>query len=89
MSSWSKTDCFARKIKKVNLSVCFPDYVGENEYLAGLNFIASKFKEVYEGRTHELQICVLNELDSEQVVSSFETSKETIISRNVGEMADC
>jgi guanine nucleotide-binding protein G(i) subunit alpha len=81
----NKTDFFAQKIKKVDLRVCFPDYTGENEYIPGLDFVASKFKEVYEGRTHELQIRVVNALESEQVVSSFEASKETIIMRNVGE----
>jgi guanine nucleotide-binding protein G(i) subunit alpha len=80
-----KTDLFAQKIKKVDLRVCFPDYTGEKEYTEALDFVVSKFKEVYEGRTQELQIRLVNALDTDQVVSTFEASKETIIMRNIGE----
>jgi len=39
----NKTDLFREKIVRVPLSVCFPDYSGDNTYEKGTNFIKQQF----------------------------------------------
>jgi len=41
----NKSDVFERKIKKVPLKTCFPDYKAEPTYEAGVKYIESKFME--------------------------------------------
>ncbi|XP_067096948.1 guanine nucleotide-binding protein G(t) subunit alpha-2 [Osmerus mordax] len=42
----NKKDIFEEKIKKVHLSVCFPDYDGPNTYDDACNYIKSQFEEL-------------------------------------------
>lgn len=41
----NKSDLFEEKIKSKPLTVCFPEYAGEDTFLAATDYIASKFKE--------------------------------------------
>jgi len=39
----NKSDLFQEKVKKVPLTVCFPDYTGGNSYEAGISFFEQEF----------------------------------------------
>jgi hypothetical protein len=42
----NKKDLFAEKIKRVDLSVCFPEYTGGLDYDAACSFIKEKFLQL-------------------------------------------
>uniref|UniRef100_A0AAV2LYB5 Uncharacterized protein n=1 Tax=Knipowitschia caucasica TaxID=637954 RepID=A0AAV2LYB5_KNICA len=42
----NKKDLFEEKIKKVHLSICFPDYDGPNTYEDASNYIKAQFEEL-------------------------------------------
>ena len=40
----NKRDLFAEKCTKVSLSLCFPDFTGDDSYEAGAHFIQEQFE---------------------------------------------
>lgn len=42
----NKKDLFAEKIQRVNITTCFPDYEGAQNYEEAVNFIKIKFNEL-------------------------------------------
>mmetsp|Transcript_58813 Transcript_58813/g.81594 ORF Transcript_58813/g.81594 Transcript_58813/m.81594 type:complete len:357 (+) Transcript_58813:122-1192(+) len=41
----NKKDLFAKKIKKIPLTICFPEYTGTNEYAEAMEYVLEKFTE--------------------------------------------
>ncbi|KAM5256251.1 guanine nucleotide-binding protein G(t) subunit alpha-2 [Ctenodactylus gundi] len=83
----NKKDLFEEKIKKVHLSICFPEYDGNNSYEDAGNYIKSQFldlnmrkdvKEVYSHMT-----CAT---DTQNVKFVFDAVTDIIIKEN---LKDC
>jgi len=47
----NKTDLLREKLKTIDLSVCFHDYTGGNDYSRAIEFIKNKFQEVFYDRS--------------------------------------
>uniref|UniRef100_F6RY09 G protein subunit alpha transducin 2 n=1 Tax=Ornithorhynchus anatinus TaxID=9258 RepID=F6RY09_ORNAN len=83
----NKKDLFEEKIKKVHLSICFPDYDGNNSYEDAGNYIKNQFldlnmrkdvKEIYSHMT-----CAT---DTQNVKFVFDAVTDIIIKEN---LKDC
>ena len=51
----NKIDIFREKISKSSLTICFPEYKGEDTYEDGTAYIQDKFEELNEER-HKKQV---------------------------------
>lgn len=49
----NKDDVFREKVKKVDISVCFPEYTGGLNYDKGVDFIRSKFLNANRNSDHK------------------------------------
>ncbi|XP_026722711.1 guanine nucleotide-binding protein G(t) subunit alpha-2 [Athene cunicularia] len=83
----NKKDLFEQKIKKVHLSICFPDYDGPNTFEDAGNYIKTQFldlnmrkdvKEIYSHMT-----CAT---DTQNVKFVFDAVTDVIIKEN---LKDC
>jgi len=75
----NKRDLFGEKIVKVPLTVCFPDYSGEQTYEAGSEFMKNQF----ESRNHNDEKVVYTHVtcatDTDNVAAVFNAVKDIII----------
>jgi len=75
----NKRDLFAEKITKVPLTVCFPDYDGEQTYEAGAEFLKNQF----EAKNHNDEKMVYTHItcatDTDNVAAVFNAVKDIII----------
>ncbi len=69
------SDLFAEKIAKVPLTVCFPDYDGENTYEAGSEFLKNQF----EAKNHNDEKVVYTHItcatDTDNIAAVFNAGK--------------
>jgi len=81
----NKRDLFSEKIKKVPLTVCFPEYEGDNTYDAGIEFLKEQFVQRVRDPNKQVftHVCCATDKDNMRVV--FNAIKETIIRMNLQE----
>jgi len=81
----NKRDLFADKILKVPLTVCFPDYDGDNTYEAGSEFL----KEQFESKNHNDDKVVYTHItcatDTDNIQAVFNAVKDIIIRQSLNE----
>jgi GTPase SAR1 family protein len=81
----NKRDLFGDKIAKVPLTVCFPDYDGENTYEAGSEFLRSQF----EAKNHNDAKIVYSHItcatDTDNIKVVFNAVKDIIIRQSLNE----
>jgi len=75
----NKADIFDEKIKKQDLSVCFPEYTGGNDYYAAAEHIDFKFKEKTQGRAQDIYSHVTTATDTENIQHVFDDVKDIVI----------
>jgi guanine nucleotide-binding protein G(i) subunit alpha len=81
----NKRDLFADKIRNVPLTVCFPEYDGENTYEAGAEFLKNQFeaKNHIDEKTVYTHITCATDTDNVQAV--FNAVKDIIIRQSLNE----
>jgi len=83
----NKKDLFEEKIKEQDLSICFPEYTGGNDYQKGVDFIKQKFldknKENKERAVYHHITCAT---DTENIKVVFNAMKEIIMKLQVKKM---
>jgi len=81
----NKRDLFAEKIVRTPLTVCFPDYDGENSYDAGADFL----KKQFESKNHNDEKAVYTHItcatDTDNVTAVFNAVKDIIIRQSLAE----
>jgi len=81
----NKRDLFAEKIQKVPLTVCFPEYDGENTYEAGAEFLKNQF----ESKNHIDEKTVYTHItcatDTGNIQAVFGAVKDIIIRQSLNE----
>ncbi|KAJ6231680.1 guanine nucleotide-binding protein g(o) subunit alpha [Anaeramoeba flamelloides] len=75
----NKIDLFKKKIKKKNLSVCFPDYKGGNDYEEVINYIKNRFEEKVKNPEKNLYIHYTCATDTKNVRYVFAAVKDIVI----------
>ncbi len=63
----TKVDDFATKLKTVPLTVCFPDYTGDNSFESALDYIRAQFIARVHSDSGHAPIVVVNGLQKESV----------------------
>jgi GTPase SAR1 family protein len=81
----NKRDLFADKIKKVALSVCFPDYQSGNTYEAGTVFIKDQFESKNRNPEKQVYSHITCATDTDNVAAVFNAVKDIIIRKSLNE----
>jgi len=79
----NKIDLFEDKIKTVSLSVCFPEYSGENSLAEAAKFIEERFVEVNEDKKRMIFPHLTCATDTQNVQKVFDACKVTILANNL------
>ncbi|XP_030634600.1 guanine nucleotide-binding protein G(t) subunit alpha-2-like [Chanos chanos] len=83
----NKKDLFLEKIKKVHLSICFPDYDGPNTYEDASNYIKQQFEDLNMKKgVKEIYSHMTCATDTENVQIVFNAVTDIIIKEN---LKDC
>jgi len=81
----NKRDLFAEKIKKVSLSVAFPDYQGDDSYEAGVEFLQEQFESRNRNPDKQIYTHVTCATDTNNVAAVFNAVKDIIIRKSLNE----
>eukprot|EP00455_Lapot_gusevi_P008767 TRINITY_DN1385_c0_g2_i1.p1 TRINITY_DN1385_c0_g2~~TRINITY_DN1385_c0_g2_i1.p1 ORF type:complete len:158 (+),score=63.37 TRINITY_DN1385_c0_g2_i1:52-525(+) len=79
----NKRDLFAEKIKKVDLSVCFPEYPGGLDYMAGADFIQGQFETKNKNPKKQVYTHITCATDTDNVRHVFNAAKDIIIRQSL------
>ncbi|XP_033626148.1 guanine nucleotide-binding protein G(o) subunit alpha-like [Asterias rubens] len=79
----NKKDLFEDKIEKSPLSICFPEYTGENEYLAAVMYIQSQFEALNKSSNKEIYTHMTCATDTTNIQFVFDAVTDTIIANNL------
>jgi len=79
----NKRDLFEDKIKKVNLKVCFEDYLGDNSYANAAKFIEDQFRKVNKNKSRLVFTHFTCATDTDGVEKVFRATRETILYYNL------
>uniref|UniRef100_A0A8C9U7T7 Guanine nucleotide binding protein (G protein), alpha transducing activity polypeptide 2 n=1 Tax=Scleropages formosus TaxID=113540 RepID=A0A8C9U7T7_SCLFO len=83
----NKKDLFVEKIKKVHLSICFPDYDGPNTYEDASNYIKAQFEDLNMKKgVKEIYSHMTCATDTKNVEIVFNAVTDIIIKEN---LKDC
>jgi len=75
----NKKDLFEEKIKRVNLTVCFPSYTGGNDFNKAIEHIKQQFLEQNTNTQKAIYPHVTCATDTSNIQHVFDSVKETII----------
>ncbi len=75
----NKADLFQEKIRRVPLTICFPDYKGDNSYNDAAKFIETKFREQSLNPAKQLFAHMTCATDTENVKFVFAATKTIIL----------
>lgn len=82
----NKTDLFAEKIRRSPLTICFPEYTGQNTYAAGIEYIQGKFDSLNKERhIKELYSHLTCAVDTKNIQWVFDVTTDVIIKYNLKE----
>jgi GTPase SAR1 family protein len=81
----NKRDLFAEKCKKVSLSVCFPDYTGDDSYEAGVEFLQEQFESKNRNPDKQIYVHVTCATDTDNISAVFNAVKDIIIRKSLNE----
>lgn len=81
----NKRDLFAEKCQKVSLSVCFPDYTGDDSYEAGAHFIQEQFESKNRNPEKQIYTHLTCATDTENIAVVFNAVKDIIIRKSLNE----
>jgi len=81
----NKRDLFADKIKKVSLTVAFPDYHGKSEYEEAIRYITTQFEDKSRNKSKTIYTHVTCATDTSNVHAVFNAVKDIIIRQSLTE----
>ena len=81
----NKRDLFAEKCKKVSLSVCFPDYTGDDSYEAGVEYLQEQFEMKNRNSDKQVYTHVTCATDTDNIGAVFNAVKDIIIRKSLNE----
>jgi len=81
----NKRDLFADKIKKVPLTVCFPDYAEGDDYDAGCEFIQEQFESKVKDGNKQIYTHITCATDTSNMRHVFMAVKDIVIRQSLAE----
>jgi len=81
----NKSDLFAEKIKKVPLTVCFPDFTGENNFEETTAFLIHQFESRNRNPDKQVYTHITCATNTDNVNAVFSAVKDIIIRRSLNE----
>eukprot|EP00474_Spongospora_subterranea_P001066 CRZ01524.1 hypothetical protein [Spongospora subterranea] len=81
----NKRDLFAEKIKKVQLSVCFPEFTGTNDFETASAFLEEMFRGKNQTPEKEVYSHVTCATDTNNIAHVFNAVKDIIIRKSLRE----
>jgi len=75
----NKIDLFEEKIERVPLSVCFPNYQGENKYKPATDYIRERFLELPQDSGKTIYTHLTCAIDTRNIEVVFQVVKETLL----------
>jgi len=82
----NKKDLFAEKIKTVNLTVCFDDYIGENTLENAQEFISKRFQELNKDARRKIFPHLTCATDTDNISKVFKVASATILQNHLAKM---
>ena len=82
----NKKDLFEEKIKRVDLSVCFPMYEGGSNFENGTNYIKKKFMEKNKGSKRTIYPHFTCATDTTNIRFVFSVVEDIFLNENLKEM---
>jgi len=79
----NKKDLFEEKIKKVDLSVCFPTYKGGCNYEAAIEFIKFKFMNIRKDKNKPIYIMETTATNTENMAFIFKSMVDIVERQNL------
>jgi len=79
----NKTDLFREKIKKTDLTVCFPEFAGGNDYESAANFVRDRFLELNKSDGKQVYPHLTCATDTNNVKFVFSAVKDVILQSNL------
>jgi len=79
----NKKDLFEDKIKRVPLTVCFPEYKGANDYESCAAFIKQKFEQRNKNQSKYVYTHFTTATDTRNVTLVFEAVKHIVLTENL------
>lgn len=82
----NKKDLLAQKIRRIPLTVCFPEYSGQNTYEEAAVYIQRQFEDLNRNKeTKEIYSHFTCATDTENIRFVFAAVKDTILQLNLKE----
>ena len=75
---FTKDDLFREKIQRIDLNVCFPQYIGGLNYETAINFIKVIFRSISASRGKEIYTSVITGTNTRHVEALFAAVRETL-----------
>lgn len=82
----NKKDLFEKKIKKVPLTVCFPDYKGDNSYNDASKYIADQFLAQNENSNKLIYVHYTCATDTDNITVVFKACQDIILNKIINKM---
>eukprot|EP01104_Vermistella_antarctica_P021099 TRINITY_DN932_c0_g1_i1.p1 TRINITY_DN932_c0_g1~~TRINITY_DN932_c0_g1_i1.p1 ORF type:complete len:357 (+),score=75.89 TRINITY_DN932_c0_g1_i1:146-1216(+) len=79
----NKMDLFQEKIERVDLSVCFPEYTGGNDFKAGSQFLKEKFTSLNRNKAKTIYSHRTCATDTENVRFVFSVVKDIVLRASI------
>lgn len=79
----NKKDIFEEKIKRVPLSVCFPEYNGPQNYGACSDFIKDRFLELNENKQKTIYAHLTCATDTDNIIVVFNAVRDIILTKTL------
>lgn len=81
----NKRDLFAEKIQKVSISVCFPDYDGDNSYENASDYIREQFEQRNRNKEKQIYTHITCATDTDNIAAVFNAVKDIIIRQSLND----
>ncbi len=81
----NKRDIFAEKVTKVPLTVCFPDYDGDNSYAHACEYIKDSFESRNRNKEKQIYTHITCATDTDNIAAVFNAVKDIIIRQSLND----
>jgi GTPase SAR1 family protein len=82
----NKKDIFEEKIKRVPLTVCFPDYNGDQSFNSTSAFVKERFLELNEHKQKAIYAHLTCATDTTNIIVVFNAVRDIILSKTIGKL---
>jgi hypothetical protein len=81
----NKKDLFGEKIKRIPLTVAFPDYTGPNDYESGVAYIREKLLSQAENKKKTIYTHVTCATDTGNIKIVFSAVKDILVKKAINQ----